>query len=308
MTTLPKSIRPGDTIGVIAPASPPNKEKTKIAINYFEQLGFNVVTGNHIYTKSAYLAGDDNKRLEDLHMMFANENIDAVYCACGGYGTARIADFIDYELIRRNPKVFWGYSDITFLHTAIFQKTGLITFHGPMLGSDLGEGSIDPLTENYLKQVIEPTDIHYTEQISPLQVHVEGKASGPVVGGNLSLLVSTLGTPFEIDTKGKLLFIEEIEEEPYRIDRMLNQLRMAGKFQDAAGVLLGDFNNCVPGKRKESFTLEQIFEQLIVPAGKPTMSGFSIGHCVPHISIPIGSQAVLSTYNKTLDIKAGCKK
>jgi muramoyltetrapeptide carboxypeptidase len=299
----PRPLASGDTIGVIAPASWPNKEKARKAAEFFEGLGYKVQFGQSLDRVHGYLAGTDQERIDELHSLFADQNIKGIFCVCGGYGTARIAAQLDYDLIRSYPKVFWGYSDITFLHVAILQKAGLVTFHGPMLSSDLGTDDVHPLTKETFTQVFQPTKLTYTEEIRPLTTFVEGKAKGPIVGGNLTLLASTLGTPFEIDTKDKLLFLEEIEEEPYRIDRMLNQLKMAGKFDDAAGILLCDFNHCTPTKRKLSLSLEEVFKDHIVPAGKPTLGGFSIGHCSPNLAVPIGVNAIIDTYTKTLTIE-----
>jgi muramoyltetrapeptide carboxypeptidase len=299
----PRALAPGDTIGVIAPASWPNKEKAQKAGQFFEGLGYKVQFGQSLDRVHGYLAGTDQERIDELHGMFRDPSIKGIICVCGGYGTGRIAAQLDYELIRTNPKVFWGYSDITFLHVSILQKAGLVTFHGPMLSSDIGADDVHPLTKETFNQVFQPTKLTYTEELRPLTTFVEGKAKGQIVGGNLTLLVSTLGTPYEVDTKNKLLFIEEIEEEPYRIDRMLNQLKMAGKFKDAAGIILCDFHNCIPTTRKPSLSIEEIIEDHVVSAGKPTLAGFSIGHCSPNLAVPIGVEGVLDTYSKTFSIE-----
>ena len=198
--------------------------------------------------------------------MFQDPEVKAVICACGGYGTGRIAEAIDYDLIRRNPKIFWGYSDITFLHTAIQQQTGLVTFHGPMLSSDVGCEEVHPYTKDTFLQLFTPKAFSYTNHLSPLQTFYHGTASGEITGGNLALIVTTLGTPFEIDTKGKLLLIEDIDEEPYKIDRMMQHLASAGKLHDATGFIIGDFHQCEPKKKEQSLTLDQLWETYIVPA------------------------------------------
>jgi len=296
----PKRLSPGDTVGITAPASPGDWEQVQRAAAHLERLGLNVRFGNTLHSRNGYLAGTDEERAEELNAMFADPVIKGIICARGGYGTGRIADKLDYETIRNNPKVFWGYSDITFLHTAIGNRTGLVTFHGPMLIC-LGKEDVHPLTLRGFEQLIDAQTVRYTEQISPLRTLVEGEASGLLVGGNLSLLVSTLGTPYEIDTRGRLLFIEDIDEEPYRVDRMLNQLKQAGKLADAAGILVCDFSDCEPKKRRQSLTLEQVIEDHIVPAGKPAVAGFKIGHCSPNIAIPIGIEARLNTSEQTLE-------
>lgn len=295
----PQRLKPGDTVGIMAPASWGDRDQIQAASACLEQLGLQVRLGDTLSKQHGYLAGTDEERARELNGMFADPGIKAIVCARGGFGTGRIADQLDYELIRANPKIFWGYSDITFLHTAILKKAGLITFHGPMM-IDL-EKDNDPLTVQNYETMLHPSVLRYSEDISPLQVLVDGEASGQLVGGNLTLLTSTLGTPYELDTKGRLLFIEDIDEEPYRVDRMLNQLRLAGKFADAAGILICDFNNCVPNKRKQSLTLDQVIEDHVVSAGKPTIAGFKIGHCSPNIAVPHGIVARMSTQDKVLE-------
>src|SRR5690625_757729 len=192
-------------------------------------MNLKVKIAPHVEKVHGYLAGTDEERLNDLHMMFEDESIKAIFCARGGYGTGRIAPYIDYELIKNNPKIFWGYSDITYLHSAIRQKTGLVTFHGPMIASDVGESNFHPISKLSFQQLFEPIILTYNENISPLTVISEGEATGEIAGGNLSLIVNTLGSPFEVDLNNKLLFIEDIDEPPYRIDSFLCQLKNAGK-------------------------------------------------------------------------------
>lgn len=297
----PRRLRPGDTVGITAPASWGDPEQTKAAAARLEELGLAVKLGEGLSRRHGYLAGTDEERAAELNAMFADPEIKAIVCARGGYGTGRIADRLDYGLIRANPKILWGYSDITFLHAAIGKLTGLVTFHGPMLIDLGGEEPVHPLTLQTFAALMEPAVLRYTEDISPLAVLVEGEANGPLTGGNISLLVSTLGTPYEIDTKGKLFFLEDVDEEPYRLDRMLNQLRQAGKFEDAAGILVCDFNNCVPNKRKLSLTLEDVIRDHIVTAGKPALAGFKVGHCSPNLMLPIGVQARMSSSAKLLE-------
>ncbi|MGM8215749.1 S66 peptidase family protein [Bacillaceae bacterium W0354] len=302
---LPKRLQPGDTIGVIAPASPPNLQNLKKAIPFFEKMNLKVKVAPHVEHVHGYLAGKDHERLEDLQAMFEDETIKAIICAGGGYGTGRIAPYINYELIQKNPKIFWGYSDITYLHTAIRQQTGLVTFHGPMLASDIGKDDFHPISKLSFQQLFEPIELTYNENISPLHVLCEGEAEGEIVGGNLSLIVNTLGSSYEIDTKNKLLFIEDIDEPPYRIDSFLCQLKNAGKLDDAKGIIVGDFNNAVPKKDRPSSTLDEVLVDYFGTINKPVMSGFKIGHCQPHFAIPLGTKALLSTTNKTLTIQPG---
>lgn len=273
-------------------------------IQIYESFGLSIKLGEHIANRCAYLAGTDEERAQDVMRMFSDPSIKGVFSAYGGYGAARIAELLDYKHIKANPKVFWGYSDSTFLQNAIYQNTGLVTFHGPMMSSDLGE-ELPTLTEYYLRQIMEPMEIVLS------QLHVLSRATGtisaPVVGGNLTLLVSTLATPFEIDTRGKILFIEDVDEEPYRLDRLLNQLRMSGKLEQAKSVIVGDFHRCVPHKRQDSFSIHEILTHHLELAGVPTMTGLQIGHCSPTVSIPLGSEASIDFDQQTITFSSGVK-
>lgn len=302
---LPKSLQPGDTIGVIAPASPPNIPNLKKAIPFFENLGLNVKLGKYVEEVHGYLAGTDEQRLKDLHNMFEDDEVDGIIGAGGGYGTGRIAASIDYELIKANPKIFWGYSDITYLHTAIRQQTGLVTFHGPMLASDIGKEDFHDHSKQSFNQLFKPKTIVYDKTYSSLSTISEGEAEGRIVGGNLSLIVNSLGGPYEINTKDQILFIEDVDEPPYRIDSFLSQLKHAGKLNDAAGIIVGDFNNAKPKKDRPSLTLEEVLDDYFKPLNVPVLSGFKIGHCQPHFAIPLGTKAYLSTKTKTLTIEPG---
>lgn len=230
----PKRLKLGDTIGVVAPASPTTEEKLERVYRKLMQMGFNVVMGRSCFSKRGYLAGDDKTRAEDINKMFKNTEVDGIICLRGGYGSLRILDLLDYELIRTNPKVFVGYSDITALHIAINQISELVTFHGPMAANlieDTCNFTLESLYNFILNEDFKPS----IENLSRELVAINGGiAEGQIIGGNLSLIASTIGTPYEINTKGKILFIEEIGEEPYRIDRMLTQLRLSHKLQECS--------------------------------------------------------------------------
>ncbi|WP_068673762.1 LD-carboxypeptidase [Oceanobacillus sp. Castelsardo] len=303
---FPSRLCEGDTIGIIAPAGPVDLEDIKKGIPFFENLGLCVQLGQHVDNVYGYLAGTDKERLEDFHDMVVDPNIKAIIFARGGYGTARFVPSINYEWVRRNPKIIWGYSDITYLHTAIRQQTGLVTFHGPMVASDIAKPHFDYFSATMFNQLFQPTCLIYSEYLSPLCAHYPGETAGQLVGGNLSLLISTLGTPFEIDTKDKILVIEDIGEEPYRVDSMLNQLKLSGKLREARGIVIGDFANA-ESKLNHSLTIEEVFHDYFSNIGIPVMGGFKIGHCYPHFAVPLGAYAKLSTYNKQLVIDPGVK-
>lgn len=302
---LPNRLQKGNTVGVIAPAGPPKQKDLHQAISFLEELGLHVKFGQYVTSKYGYLAGTDDERLSDFHTMIEDPHIHGIFFARGGYGTGRIAANIDYELIEKNPKVIWGYSDITYLHTAIRQTTSLVTFHGPMVATDMANEQFGEKTKAMFRQLFTPTELHYTEKYSPLSTLAEGHSAGQIVGGNLSLIVSTLGTPFEIETKDKLLLIEDIGEMPYRVDSMLNQLTLAGKLEEVAGVIIGDFAKAETGK--PTLTLEEVFKHYFGNIGCPVMSGFKIGHCFPHFALPLGVEATLDAKNKTLTIEPGVR-
>lgn len=305
MRTLPKRLKKGDTVGIIAPSTPPNLDNLKRALPFLEELGLKVKMGKSVEAKQGYLAGTDEERLADLHAMFEDPEIAGIICAGGGYGAARITDRIDFAMIKENPKVFWGYSDITFLHTAIGQYAELVTFHGPMLASDVGKDEFHERSGRMFGQLFAPFELHYDEGISTLTPVSRGVAQGELVGGNLGLLRSSIGTKFEIDTKDKILLIEDIEKQPYEIDGMLNQLRMARKFEGLAGVVIGDFKNCEPEDPEKSLSLDQIFDHYFKELGIPVVKGFKIGHCEPHFSVPFGVMARLDATDMTLTVLPG---
>ena len=304
----PRALRLGDTIGLVSPSSPikedPGAEVEKSAAALKAQ-GFKVVVDDSCYAKYGYLSGTDEVRAAGVNRMFADKAVDAVFCLRGGYGTPRILDMIDYETVRRNPKLFNGYSDITGLHLAFNKMCGLITMHGTMPAYEMTGDFPAFSKESYLRAITSAEPLG--EIINPggeeIKSLVSGKAQGEIVGGNLSLINATMGTPYEIDTKGKIFFIEEVGEHTYRVDRMLTQLRLAGKFRDCAGVLLGDFANCdVEYGDEYGLSLMQVFKDIIVPAGKPVIYNLKAGHCSPKITLPLGVKAMLDADSCSLSI------
>ncbi|TXL66645.1 LD-carboxypeptidase [Cerasibacillus terrae] len=298
---LPNRIHSGDTVGVISPAGAIKEEELMKALYFFESLSLNVKLGKHVTKKYGYLAGTDEERVEDFHEMIRDPEIKAIFCTRGGYGSGRIVDKLDYDLIKRNPKIIIGYSDITYLHTAIHQQANLVTFHGPMVVSDIAKEEFDYFSAFFLQyQLFSPREIIYSEAISTLTMIHEGKANGQLVGGNLSVLVSTIGTPYEIDMKGKIVFLEDTGEPIYKIDSMLNQLKYAGKLDEMSGMVLGHFDGI-----EDMNQLKEVFSHYLSPLDKPAMMGLDTGHCFPHYSIPLGVNATLDTKKKRLDIEPG---
>lgn len=307
----PKALKIGDTIGLVAPSSalrqPDVLEKS---IKILEEQGFKLVVGESCGKKYGYLSGEDKLRAGDINRMFESSNIDAVFCLRGGYGTPRILDMIDYDVIRKNSKIFIGYSDITAIHIALNQKCDLITFHGPMVVSDMLEDFDEFSKKGYLNAITSIKPLGQMNNPAGFEIKslVPGKARGRIVGGNLSLIAATIGTSYEIDTKGKILFLEDIDEFTYSVDRMLTQLRLSGKFKDCEGIILGDFNNCLPQYENFDHTLMQVFNDIIVQAKKPTIYNFMAGHCTPKITIPFGVETFLDADSCTLTITESALK
>lgn len=295
----PRRLRPGDTIGIIAPASPGKIEHTEAGCRWLEEQGFYVYSGSTIGQTYGYLAGTDAERAADINTMFASPAINGIICLRGGYGTMRLLDLLDYDIIRANPKVFVGYSDITALHLSIGQRTGLITFHGPMVASDLGQLPPDYTCDRFLSAVMNTCPIGPVTNpplVPPPVFIAPGAARGQLTGGNLSLISATLGTRYEINTCGKILLLEEVGEDPYRIDRMLTQLLLAGKLQAAVGIVFDVCSGCdVEGEDPASaFTVEEVLRDRLGNLEKPVLCNLYFGHTPEKATLPLGVEASLT--------------
>ena len=302
MKIRPKRLHEGDTVGVVALGSAISREQLPEKIAFLEELGLKVEIGETAGLTGAYLAGTDEERLNDLHRMIRNPEIKAIFCLRGGYGAARIVERIDYQLLTENPKIFWGFSDVTYLHTVFQEYSNIVTFHGPMLSS-AGGSEMSDLSKKMFRQLFTPFEIQYDESLSRLHQIVPGYARGEIIGGNLNRLVSTLGTKFEVDFKDKIVLIEDIGERLESIDSMLNQLRLARKLEDAAGFVIGNFNQI--GQDVHETDVWKIIEEYLAPLKKPTVAGFMIGHCEPNVAIPLGVEAILDADEKVLRILPG---
>lgn len=282
----------GDTIGFIGPSGAVRTaDAIDRAVAETERMGFRVKRGESCGLAYGYLSGTDEVRARDVNNMFLDDEVDAIFCLKGGYGTMRMLDLLDYEAIAAHPKIFVGYSDITAMHIAMLQKSSLVTFHGPMPVSNWADGPMDGFTRDSLFHTI-MSDEPVGEIVNPAGYEKKtvnpGVCEGALVGGNLSLIVGLLGTPYELDAKGRILFIEDVGEKTYSLDRMLTHLRLAGKFDDCAGIVLGDFKNCEMEYPGYSFSLEEIVRDVVAPCGKPIFSGLQSGHCTPKITLPFG--------------------
>lgn len=302
-----KRLEKGDTIGIIAPGSIENPLNIETGIDNLLSLGFKIKKGKHIYDKWGYFAGKDMDRAQDIMDMFQDKDVKMVICIRGGYGAMRLLPYLNFNKIRKNPKLFMGYSDITVLLNSLYEKDGLITFHGPMLNSKLNvketqECFLNTVMTGYRKYSINnPTNI-------PMVSNMDKSVEGRIVGGNLSLICSTLGTPYEMITTNKLLFLEDIDEAPYKIDRMLTQLLLSKKLQQCKGFILGQFTNCEGELKENYFSLKEVIENRILSLNKPTLMNFMCGHDNPKLTIPIGAKAKLNCKNSSIDIyEAVCK-
>ena len=282
----PNPLAQGNTVAVTATSGICNAVKLKNGIRTLENLGLKVKVMESCYTThDEFLAGKDDLRVHNLHEAFADKSIKGILAARGGYGAGRLLPHLDYDLIRRNPKIFVGFSDVTALHIAINQFCGMVTYHGPMPVSCFGNLEIGPLTMASFVDTLFGNTSH--TELPATTVLYPGQATGMLTGGNLSVIASTLGTPYEIKTRGRILFLEETQEEPYRVDRLLLQLKLAGKFSEAAGIAFGDFSP------ENLDTLHIAIQELVVSEKKPTIWGLPCGHTSPNFTLPLGSAATL---------------
>ncbi len=303
-----KILKFGDTIGLIAPSGAMRTEGAiERAVAETERMGFKVKLGESAGKKYGYLSGTDAVRARDINAMFADDEVDAIFCIRGGYGAMRILDQLDYELIAKHPKIFVGFSDITALHIALLNKCDLATFHAPM-PVGWSSGPLDDFSRESMYRALmhaEPMGELANPPEYPKQTVNPGSAEGMLVGGNLMLIASSLGTPWEIDTKDRILFIEEVGERTYCVDRMLTQLRLAGKFKDCAGVVFGDFADCPIEYPEFGLTLEEIIRDVVAPSGKPIFIGLRCGHCTPKLTLPFGVKCRMDADKCTLTVLEG---
>lgn len=317
MPTKPLRLNYGDTIGIITPASaPPDPKAIDQSVEVLERLGFKPKLAPKVRKRWGFLAGSDRDRAGDLMKMFTDRKVDGMICVRGGYGTARLLLLLDYGVIRTNPKVFIGYSDITSLHCAFLKKAGLVSFHGPMLNSDFIKKNLPDFTlQSFLRTLMQPAapgSINQGYNKKTVSILRGGKASGPLLGGNLSILCTTLGTPWRPSFKGVILFLEDLAEEPYRFDRMLTHLLNAGALQQVAGIAIGINANCGDPKAKKSKeyrqTMEDVMKEKLLPLKVPIVTGLPFGHIPLNATLPIGVRAKLDGVNGDLLIEEAAVK
>jgi muramoyltetrapeptide carboxypeptidase len=291
----PARLKPGSRIGVVAPAGCVAREKLAAGLVAIREQGFEVELAPGIHESRGYLAGSGESRARDLTGFFLRDDIDAIICARGGFGSVQLLPFLDPQ-IRRHPKIFCGYSDITILLNWLLQKWGFVTFHAPMVAMDLARGLSIRAKEHFwgvLTGERQGWSVELAECVRP------GKCEAPIVGGCLSLLTTTLGTPYEIDTKGRILFLEDVGEKPYRIERMLIHLRAAGKFDKLAGLVFGEFTHCQgEGPRDVGSVIREMF----FDAPYPVAMGMPAGHGLENLALPLGVRIRLDANEGTLSL------
>jgi muramoyltetrapeptide carboxypeptidase len=294
---LAAGLRKGDTVGLVSPSSAVNERLAlQLAQEAMEALGFRVRTGAHYGGRYGHLAGTDAERAGDLNAMFGDREVKAIVCVRGGSGAARLLPLLDYALIRRNPKVLLGYSDITALHCAIHARTGLVTFHGPVGTGSWNRFNVDQFERMFFRREL----MQYQnsrdagDELVPRRNRIQtlrgGKAQGELVGGNLTVLTALAGSSYLPDFSGKILFLEDVGEAPYRIDRMFSTLKLMGALDKLAGFIFGDCSDCNPGDGYGSLTLDQIFDDYLLPLKIPAYRGAMIGHIREQFIVPVGGK------------------
>ena len=306
----PKRLLAGATIGLVTPASNvPENEELLAAMDLVRSLGFEAKAASNLRRRKQYLAGSDQQRADDLNGMFADQEVDAIFCVRGGYGSGRLLRNLDYSTIASNPKILMGYSDITAILNAIHLKTGMITYHGPIAGDNFSRYTYDQFHRILMEprqttRIGEPPPFDQkpgvVERKNRLTSIVPGQAVGRLIGGNLSLLVTLLGTPYEPDFDGAILFMEDVSEPPYSVDRMLTHLWLTGNLERVAGIVFGKFTD--DNYDGNTLSMEQVLRERCEPLGIPTLRGAMIGHIGDQTVVPIGANAHLDVDAGTLTL------
>ena len=283
----PAKLASGMRIGVIAPAGSVDESALAAGAEAIRNEGYDVELAPHVLQRKGYLAGDERQRAADLLCFFKRTDIDAIFCARGGFGSVQMLPYLSVQELRSRPKIFVGYSDITILLNWLMQDCGMVTFHGPMVAMEMARGLSGRSRELFWRLLRgDATDWH----MQMAGVIRPGKAEGELMGGCLTMLISTLGTPYEIETRGKLLFLEDVGERPYRIERMLTHLKMAGKLKHLLGLIFGDFTSCEGQGPRD---LQQIIHEMFDDAPYPVVTGMPAGHGQEHIALPFGVKMML---------------
>jgi len=299
----PSRLRPGDRVGVVAPAGPVDAVLLEKGLRAIVRMGWTPVVGRHVGSRDRFLAGADEARAEDLMRMFEDPGIPGIFCARGGYGVNRLLPLLDAARIRRHPKIVVGCSDITLLLLYLSQRCKQVAFHGPMVAGSFGRHAMRK-TRGQFSGLLAGQPEAAALEWPAARTLLPGRAEGPLTGGCLTLLCRSIGTPYEVDTRGKILVIEDVNEPPYRIDGMLWQLKAAGKFKDLKGVIVGEMVGCGKGARAKRW-LEESFSEVLCDGGFPVAANFPLGHGREMWTLPFGVEACLDAEARTLSL-AGC--
>lgn len=298
---VPFSLKKGDVVGVVAPAGVVDRSALRRGIHTLQQMGFRVKLAPHVFDKSAFFAGDHRTRLADMNAMIQDKEVSAIVCARGGYGSVHLIQGLDYRALRQQRKILMGASDLTLLLNLVHMKTGLITFHGPMVATNFSKSVEAIHLESFRHSVLDQDGKKAVRWAIPLDsrdVLRRGIARGQLLGGCLSLLVSTLGTPYEIRTEGSILFMEDLNEPPFRLDRMLKQMLDAGKLDRVRGLIFGDMLDCADA-RYPALTARKVIEGVLADFKQPIAMGLSSGHTRrPFVTLPIGAKVTLDTRSR----------
>lgn len=295
------ALKSGDCIGIVAPASGMDGMDISMAINKLQSWGYRVKLSPNLYQQAGYLAGEDAQRASDLNNFFADDEVDAILCLRGGYGSERILDLLDYELIKQHPKLLIGYSDITALHMALWQKCHMTSAHGAMV-IDINDSSLN-YTDEQLRHGLSSTNVSedglfplpYNHQLEVLNA---GVAEGTLIGGNLSVIAALCGTPYALDGKDCILFLEEVGEDSYAIDRMIWQLWQSGLLKNVKGMVIGNLHHCEPTSPKQyDYSVRQVFEQYAKLMQVPVIYNFPVGHGSINGFLPLGVKAKINADN-----------
>lgn len=286
----PRHIEPGDTIGIVSPSGPITQQDLETGLNFIQKRGYKVVVSDHALDRDNYLAGSDEDRARDLMAMFERPDIDAILCSRGGYGAARLIPLLDPTVFRNNPKLLIGYSDITVLHLWLQKHVGLISLYAPM-PLTMTRPIPDHAWEVFWRALEVPEPLgELPPWHAPHETICSGKAIGRLTGGCLCLMTSSIGTCYEMDTQNAIVVIEDVDEAPYRLDSMINQLKLAGKWEVCAGVAIGESTRWEKFIKEDepSFTPDQIWQQYFGSLNKPVISGFPFGHITDPLTLPYG--------------------
>ena len=295
----PSKLNSGDKVGIVAPAGPVNKEELEKGLEVISEMGFEPLLGNFVHERSRFLAGTDSQRAKDIMDMVRNLEIKAIFCARGGYGANRTLEYLDAKIIRKNAKIFVGSSDITVLLHYLHLKVGVLAFHGPMIAGSFGRAPMKSSRKQFKNILMGKQTLLRCRKA---KVFSSGSATGKITGGCLTLLCRSLGTPFEIQTHNRILFIEDVNEPFYKLDGMLWQLKEAGKFKKVRGIVFGEMVNCKPKKSGDG-KFENILADLFSDSNIPILTHCPIGHGKEIWTLPLETRATLDTSTKTLDLK-----